>query len=53
MMIANAKADAAFYATLNPEQQSKMKEMEAHRGRGMRGMPGHGGPPPGAFFRKP
>jgi Spy/CpxP family protein refolding chaperone len=52
MMAAHAKADAAFYATLNPEQQSKMKEMEAHHGRGMRGM-GHGGPPPGAFFRKP
>jgi Spy/CpxP family protein refolding chaperone len=53
MIAAHAKADAAFYATLNPEQQSKMKEMEAHHGPGMRGMPGHGGPPPGAFFRKP
>ena len=52
MIAAHAKADAAFYATLNPEQQSKMKEMETHHGHGMRGM-GHGGPPPGAFFRKP
>lgn len=52
MMAAHAKADAAFYQILNSEQQSKMKEMDGHFGRGMRG-PGHGGPPPGAFFRKP
>ena len=52
MTAAHAKADAAFYQVLNPDQQSKMKEMEDHFGHGMRG-PGHGGPPPGAFFRKP
>jgi Spy/CpxP family protein refolding chaperone len=53
MIAAHAKADAAFYQTLTPDQQSKMKDMEAHHGHGMHGMPGHGGPPPGAFFRKP
>lgn len=57
MTAAHAKADAAFYQTLAPEQQTKMKEMEAHHGRGMHGHRGPGGPggpggpPPGAFFR--
>lgn len=51
MTAAHAKADAAFYQTLTPEQQTKMKEMEAHRGWGMHGHGGPGGPPPGAFFR--
>jgi Spy/CpxP family protein refolding chaperone len=60
MTAAHAKADAAFYQTLNPDQQSKMKEMEAHhRGMGMHGRGGPGGPGgpggfgpgPGAFFK--
>ena len=58
MTAAHAKADAAFYQTLTPEQQSKMKDLEAHHGPGMGmhghggpGRPGPGGPPPGAFFR--
>jgi Spy/CpxP family protein refolding chaperone len=56
MTAAHAKAQAAFYQTLTPDQQTKMKEMEAHHGRGMHGRrgpgePGPGGPPPGAFFR--
>jgi Spy/CpxP family protein refolding chaperone len=51
MTAAHAKADAAFYQTLTPEQQTKMKDMEAHHGWGMRGHRGPGGPPPGAFFR--
>ena len=51
MTVAHAKAQAAFYQTLTPEQKTKMEELESHRGRGMRGH-GHGGPggpPPGAF----
>jgi Spy/CpxP family protein refolding chaperone len=56
MTAAHAKADAAFYQTLTPDQQTKMKELEAHHGPGMRGhgglgRPGPGGPPPGAFLR--
>ena len=51
MTAAHAKADAAFYQTLTPDQQTKMKALEAHHGRGMRGHGGPGGPPPGAFFR--
>ena len=51
MTAAHAKADAAFYQTLTPDQQTKMKELEAHHGWGMRGRGGPGGPPPGAFFR--
>jgi Spy/CpxP family protein refolding chaperone len=52
MTVAHAKAQAAFYQTLTPEQQTKMNELESHHGMGMgRGMHGHGGPdgpPPGA-----
>jgi Spy/CpxP family protein refolding chaperone len=48
MIAGHAKADAAFYQTLTPEQQSKMKELEPHHGRGMHG---RGGPPPGGFWR--
>jgi len=51
---AHAKADAAFYQVLTPDQHSKFTQMEGHEpGRGMgRGM-GHGyggpgGPPPDA-----
>ena len=55
MITAHAKAQAAFYQTLTPEQQTKMNELESHHGMGMgmgMGMHGHGGsggPPPGAF----
>ena len=40
MTAAHAKAQAAFYQTLTPEQQTKMNELESHHG-GMRGR-GHG-----------
>lgn len=53
MITAHAKAQAAFYQTLTPDQQTKMNEIESkHHGMGMRGF-GHGGPggpPPGASF---
>jgi Spy/CpxP family protein refolding chaperone len=49
MTMAHAKAMAAFYQILTPEQQAKMNELESqHHGMGMHG---HGGPPPGASFR--
>jgi Spy/CpxP family protein refolding chaperone len=47
MTAAHAKADAAFYQTLTPEQQAKMKEIESHHGPGMHGHGGPEGPPPG------
>ncbi len=53
---AHAKAAAAFYQVLTPDQHSKFAQIEEHGpGMGMgRGIgPGHGGPgepPPGAFF---
>ena len=56
MISSHAKAQAAFYQTLTPEQQTKMNELESHHGMGMgmgMGMHGHGGsggPPPGASF---
>jgi Spy/CpxP family protein refolding chaperone len=58
MITAHAKAQAAFYQTLTPDQQAKMNELESHRGMGMRGHGwgrgfghgGPGGPPPGASF---
>jgi Spy/CpxP family protein refolding chaperone len=54
MITSHAKAQAAFYQTLTPEQQTKMNDLESkHHGMGM----GHGfrhggpgGPPPGASF---
>jgi Spy/CpxP family protein refolding chaperone len=54
MITSHAKAQAAFYQTLTPEQQTKMSDLESqHHGMGM----GHGfrhggpgGPPPGASF---
>jgi Spy/CpxP family protein refolding chaperone len=61
MITAHAKAQAAFYQTLTPDQQTKMNALESqHHGMGMhrRGF-GHGGaggasepggPPPGASF---
>ena len=53
MTVAHAKAQAAFYQTLTPEQQTKMNDMESHHGMGRGrghgfGHGGPGGPPPGA-----
>ncbi|MBZ5533325.1 MAG: periplasmic heavy metal sensor [Acidobacteriia bacterium] len=60
MISSRAKARAAFFATLTPDQQSKLTEMESHgrgkgwghgRGRGGHGGPGGpGGPPPDGQF---
>jgi len=55
MILAHAKAQAAFYQTLTPDQQTKMNQLESqHHGMGMHGHGfGHGGPdgpPPGASF---
>lgn len=55
MIAAHAKAQAAFYQTLTPDQQTKMNAMESrHHGMGMHGRGfghgGPGGPPPGASF---
>lgn len=55
MITAHAKAQAAFYQTLTPDQQTKMNELESHHhGMGMHGRGfghgGPGGPPPGASF---
>jgi Spy/CpxP family protein refolding chaperone len=56
MTVAHAKAQAAFYQTLTPEQQTKMNDLESRHGmwRGRGHGFGHGGPsgpPPGASFR--
>jgi len=60
MITSHAKAQAAFYQTLTPDQQAKMNELESHHhGMGMMrrhgfvhggpgGASGPGGPPPGA-----
>jgi Spy/CpxP family protein refolding chaperone len=40
MTAAHGKAQAAFYQTLTPEQQTRMSELESHHG----GMRWHGGP---------
>jgi Spy/CpxP family protein refolding chaperone len=51
MTVAHAKAQAAFYQTLTPEQQTKMNDLESHHGMGRGhgfGHGGPGGPPPGA-----
>ena len=55
MILAHAKAQAAFYQILTPDQQTKMNELESqHHGMGMHrhgfGHGGLGGPPPGASF---
>lgn len=62
MISSHAKAQAAFYQTLTPDQQTKMNELESHHhGMGMMrrrgfghggpdGASGSGGPPPGASF---
>ena len=64
MISSHAKAQAAFYQILTPDQQTKMNEMESrHHGMGMMrgrgfghghggpgGASGPGGPPPGASF---
>jgi len=52
MTVAHAKAQAAFYQTLTPEQQTKMNDLESRhhgmgRGHGF-GHGGPGGPPPGS-----
>jgi Spy/CpxP family protein refolding chaperone len=39
-----AKADAAFYQILTPEQQTKMSDLEAEHMEGMDGMGHHGSP---------
>ena len=54
--VAHAKAQAALFQTLSPDQQNKLGQMESHHGHGMHGhgMRGHGwagGPPPGASFK--
>jgi len=50
MTVAHAKAQAAFYQILTPDQQAKMNDMESrHHGIGWR-HGGPGGPPPGASF---
>jgi Spy/CpxP family protein refolding chaperone len=51
MTAAHAKAEAALYQTLTPEQQSKFNQMQSHHGFGMRGHGDPGGHPPGASFR--
>jgi Spy/CpxP family protein refolding chaperone len=55
MTVAHAKAQAAFYQTLTPDQQAKLNDLESrHHGMGMgMRMHGHGGPeglPPGGSF---
>lgn len=52
MTVAHAKAQAAFYQTLTPEQQTKMNDLHSHEGMGMHrhGHGGSGGPPPGGSF---
>lgn len=48
-MATHAKAEAAFFQTLTPEQQSKMTQLQSEHGHGMHGHGGPGGPPPGMF----
>jgi Spy/CpxP family protein refolding chaperone len=55
MISSHAKAQAAFYQTLTPDQQTKMNALESqHHGMGMHGHGsmhgGSDGPPPGASF---
>lgn len=50
MTAAHAKAEAALFQTLTPDQQTKFTQMQGHHG-GMHGHGGPGGPPPGASFR--
>lgn len=50
MTMAHAKADAALFQTLSPDQQSKFIQMQGHH-RGMRGHGWPGGAPPGASFK--
>lgn len=51
MTMSHAKADAALFQTLSPEQQSKLTQMQSHRGPGMHRHGWPGGPPPGASFK--
>jgi Spy/CpxP family protein refolding chaperone len=54
MILAHAKAQAAFYQILTPDQQAKMNDLESHHGMGMHrhgfGHGGPAGPPPGDSF---
>src|SRR5262249_14681337 len=51
MTMSHAKADAALYQTLSPEQQSRLAQMQSHHGPGMHGHGWPGGPPPGASVK--
>jgi Spy/CpxP family protein refolding chaperone len=51
MTMAHAKAEAALFQTLTPDQQNKLGQMQSHRGAGMHGHGWRGGPPPGASFK--
>ncbi|HEY7402374.1 MAG TPA: periplasmic heavy metal sensor [Candidatus Angelobacter sp.] len=51
MTLTHAKADAAMFQILHPDQQSKFTQMESHHGWGLRGHGRPGGPPPGASFK--
>ncbi len=51
MTMTHAKADAAMFQVLHPDQQSRFAQMESHHGWGMRGHGRPGGPPPGASFK--
>jgi Spy/CpxP family protein refolding chaperone len=46
-----AKADAAFYQTLTPDQQTKLNDLESQRMSPLDGPGGLGGPPPAMGFR--
>jgi Spy/CpxP family protein refolding chaperone len=57
MILAHAKAQAAFYQILTPDQQAKMNDLESRHGMGHGhgfgrgfGHGGPGGPPPGDSF---
>src|SRR5262245_25673478 len=51
MTMSHAKAEAALYQTLSPEQQSKLTQMQSHHGWGMHRHGWPGGPPPGASLK--
>ena len=52
MTASHAKAEAALFQMLTPDQQTKFSQIERHDGpRMMHGHGGPGGPPPGASFR--
>ena len=51
MTLTHAKADAAMFQILQPDQQSRFTQMESHHRWGLRGHGRPGGPPPGASFK--